>query len=146
MPGKQLTINLQHVVHETIDGETILIHLGTGTYYSLDGVGTEVWELLGYQAEREEIVSRIRERYDADSALVAETVLALLDRLLEEELVLEGPPAAAATPAPALEDPDSTGSFVAPVLHKYTDMQEFMLVDPLHDVEQATGWPHVKAG
>lgn len=42
--------------------------------------------------------------------------------------------------------PPVVGAFVAPVLHKYTDMQEFMLVDPLHDVEADAGWPHVKAG
>jgi hypothetical protein len=30
------------------------------------------------------------------------------------------------------------------VLHTYTDMQEFMLVDPIHDVATEAGWPHVK--
>jgi hypothetical protein len=29
--GRELSANRSHVVHETIDGETILIHLGTGT-------------------------------------------------------------------------------------------------------------------
>jgi len=32
----ELAINLPQVVHETIDGETILIHMGTGTYYSVE--------------------------------------------------------------------------------------------------------------
>ena len=45
MPGAQQRINAPHVVHETIDGETILIHLGTGAYYSLEGVGAHVWGL-----------------------------------------------------------------------------------------------------
>jgi hypothetical protein len=34
--------------------------------------------------------------------------------------------------------------FTPPVLGVYTDMQEFMLVDPVHQVDEAAGWPHVK--
>ena len=44
-----LIVNSPHVVHETIDGETIIIHLGTGTYYSLDGVGADIWALLDHE-------------------------------------------------------------------------------------------------
>jgi hypothetical protein len=31
----------------------------------------------------------------------------------------------------------------APVLEKYTDMQELLLLDPIHDVEEA-GWPKAR--
>ena len=37
-------------MHETMDGETILIHLETGAYYSLDGAGADTWELLAASA------------------------------------------------------------------------------------------------
>jgi hypothetical protein len=33
--------------------------------------------------------------------------------------------------------------FVAPCLHKYTDMQELLLIDPIHDVDDY-GWPIIK--
>ena len=29
------------------------------------------------------------------------------------------------------------------MLHRYTDMADFMLVDPIHEVEE-TGWPNQK--
>ena len=32
-------------------------------------------------------------------------------------------------------------AFETPVLEKYTDMAELLLLDPIHDVD-ATGWPH----
>jgi Coenzyme PQQ synthesis protein D (PqqD) len=150
----ELTINLSQVVHETIDGETILIHMGSGTYYSLDGVGAEVWGLLVAGISGDEILARMRSRYDADQELVERTVGALLDELVGEALLTPGEPDAAplAQPGDAAGEadggtkPSTAGPFVAPVLHKYTDMQEFMLVDPLHDVEADVGWPHVKAG
>ena len=31
-------------------------------------------------------------------------------------------------------------SFEAPILHKYTDMQDLLLLDPIHEVDEA-GWP-----
>ena len=36
--------------------------------------------------------------------------------------------------------PEPQEGFVAPQLHKYTDMQELLLLDPIHDVDQE-GWP-----
>jgi hypothetical protein len=168
MPGGQLRINAPHVVHETIDGETILIHLGTGAYYSLEGVGAHVWGLAVAVGDEREIVADVQSRYDADPQLVAGGVESLLRRLLEEELLAaaettsdgraggapaggEADDAAAGEEPPRPADSASSASslpteFVAPVLSKYTDMQEFMLIDPIHDVEEEAGWPHVKAG
>jgi hypothetical protein len=43
-----------------------------------------------------------------------------------------------------LEVPSHNGhekpSFNLPLLHKYSDMQELLLLDPIHDVDDA-GWP-----
>jgi Coenzyme PQQ synthesis protein D (PqqD) len=150
----QLTPNLPHVVHETIDGETILIHLGTGAYYSLDGTGAEVWQMVLEGVPEDEFVARLKARYgETDPRLVERTVPALVQELVREELLVEAePPLAHAAPvmSGAVSEGEGelapAGPFVEPVLHKYTDMQEFMLVDPLHDVEADAGWPHVKAG
>jgi hypothetical protein len=149
---QQLAVNPTNVVHETIDGETILIHLGTGTYYSLDGAGAAVWQLLAEGVAHGELAVQLGTRYEADPALVEPSVASFVGELLEEELLVQVEPGSASPSAPASGEgngngvPAGGGAFVAPVLHKYTDMQEFMLVDPLHDVEADAGWPHVKAG
>src|SRR5271168_4334958 len=140
-----LTVNAPHVVHETIDGETILIHLGTGTYYSLDGVGAEVWELVAGGLSDGELAARLATRYEAEPALVQRSVGAFVDELVSEGLLTpaESVSAPVAQHGEAVPEP-AAAEFVEPMLHKYTDMQEFMLVDPLHDVEADAGWPHVK--
>ena len=38
---------------------------------------------------------------------------------------------------------ESKAVFNAPVLNKYTDMQDLLLLDPIHEVD-ATGWPSIK--
>lgn len=143
--GRAFAINNPHVVAETIDGETILIHLGTGTYYSLDGVAAEVWELLVGGTEESEALEVIESRYESETGGVEPSVSALVEELLAEGLLIDAP--ASGVPAePHMQEPGAGSAFVPPVLHKYTDMQEFMLVDPIHDVDAEAGWPHVKAG
>ena len=160
--ASKLTINPQNVVHETIDGETILIHLGTGTYYSLDGVGAQIWGLLAAGASQSEVAADVASGSDADPAAVQQAVESLVEELLREELLALEPgdsapadsasepssPLTTSEPLSQLAEPEPAAevSFVAPVLRKYTDMQEFMLVDPIHDVDVDAGWPHVKAG
>lgn len=131
------------VVHETIDGETILIRMGTGTYYSVDGAGSDIWNLAAAGQPEAQIATRVAERYGADGELVSSCVAALIAELLEEDLLI--PAADGAQDAVELPEPEA-GAFAEPALHKYTDMQEFMLVDPLHDVDEAAGWPHAAAG
>jgi Coenzyme PQQ synthesis protein D (PqqD) len=137
-----LSVNAPHVVHETIDGEAILIHLVTGTYYSLDGVGAEIWGALLIGADQERLLAAARERYDADPVDVTGAVSELAQRLLGEGLLVESEP----RPTEESLFPAGRVPFAAPELHTYTDMQEFMLVDPLHEVDEAAGWPHAKTG
>ena len=48
-----------------------------------------------------------------------------------------GEDAAAVSPMPAHQ---ARGAYRTPVLSIYTDMQDLLLLDPIHDVDQA-GWP-----
>jgi Coenzyme PQQ synthesis protein D (PqqD) len=137
--GSWYRVDSRKVAHETIDGEVIMIHLVLGNYFSLDGLGADVWELLVEGRGREDTLALLEQRYDADAGLIAATVDELLARLAEEELVESGPadgsPAASNGRPPAEKQP-----FKAPELQKYTDMQDFLLVDPIHEVDE-TGWP-----
>jgi hypothetical protein len=137
-----LGANRNYVVYETIDGETILIHLGTGTYYSLDGVGSEVWEMLAPGTTRESLTAAGRQRYEGDRASIEMGLSGLVDELLREELLVEFE---ADTDALASRLPAGQVPFTVPVLQVYTDMQEFMLVDPIHEVDESAGWPHAGA-
>ncbi|MGO9751515.1 MAG: PqqD family protein [Solirubrobacteraceae bacterium] len=143
MPSVSLVVDTSHVVHETIDGEAILIHLGTGTYYSLDGAGAEVWGLLAAGVDVDSLLAAARERYDGDPVELKRGLSSLLEELSREGLLIEGEPRPAAGP-PGL--PSGRVPFVVPVLRTYTDMQEFMLVDPLREVDAVAGASHAETG
>ena len=143
----------RRVVHETVDGEVILIQLERGHYYSLAGSGPEIWELLVGGHTAAEIVRALESRTGADGVQVDSAVDSLVQELQNEGLIEpvagssngesrrpqadDGPNVATASNSPADVE------FAAPVLEKYTDMQDYLLMDPIHEVG-GLGWPNPK--
>jgi Coenzyme PQQ synthesis protein D (PqqD) len=139
---EQITIDPSEVIHETVDGEVILIGLQTGCYYSLEGSGAEIWEGLAAGRTSEDVIAELERRYSADPDEISQAVSELVERLVEERLVRPGETNGGAPPRPRrFEGTGDRPSFERPVLHKFTDMQDLLLVDPVHDVGDA-GWPH----
>lgn len=135
-------IDPQDVVHETVDGEVILIALQTGCYYSLEGSGADVWQGLVAGRSSREIAADLEQRYSAEPGVILASVSDLVARLVDERLVSQhgnGTPAQESDGKAA--GPATRPPFPHPVFHKFTDMQDFLLVDPIHDVGDA-GWPH----
>jgi hypothetical protein len=138
---ERFDVDPRRVVHETIDGETILIQLETGTYYSLAGCGPEMWTLLAAGFCEEEVIAEMQRRYPGDPHEVGAASTRLVADLVREQLLV-----AAAGPGPATLPAGTPGeTFEAPVLKKYTDMEYFLLLDPIHEVDEA-GWPNERAG
>lgn len=130
------------VIHELVAGEVVIINLATGAYYSLDGVGATIWSTLLEGADEATIIAAILQRYSGDEATIAGSVRSLLGELVAQDLIAPGDDATALapvgdSPAPAV----APRPFVSPVLHTYTDMQELIALDPIHEVDD-TGWPH----
>jgi hypothetical protein len=134
-------VNRPNVISETIDGEAVIINLGTGTYYSLDRVAGVVWAFLEASLPGEEIVKELARHYDGDSDHMRREVEALMKRLSDEALIV---PCADGEPVNtvALEPPVAGREpFRPPVLEVFTDMQDLILLDPVHEVD-SRGWPH----
>ena len=140
---RSFRVSSPRVMHETIEGEVIVIDLTTGSYYSLRGSGAAVWEAIERGSSEGEIVRALGERYDAPAAEIASAVGRLLGELEAQGLVEgadDGAPAAATeTSQSGVDGPRP--AFQAPVLEKHTDMQDLILLDPVHEVDER-GWPH----
>lgn len=129
------------VIHETIDGETIIIDLATGTYFSLQGAAPAIWNGLAAGEGAEQIVARLESLYTVNEFEARAAVRSFLAQLAGEQLIA---PAASATPRAApspLEVAAEPAAFAAPMLERYTDMQDIILLDPVHKVDDQ-GWPH----
>lgn len=133
------------VVREVFDDEVIIINMESGNYFSLNNTGAYVWTLIEAGYAVDDIVSRMCDQFEgADASAASASVHELLDQLLKEQLIQPGPgPAPAPSPvAPpvAVASPAAKSPFEKPALAVYTDMQDLLLLDPIHDVDE-TGWP-----
>src|SRR4051794_16078330 len=93
--AQHFQIDPTKVVHETVEGEVVLIQLDTGNYYSLRGSGADIWSLLQRAGAPERIAAELRTRY-ADDGSIEGSVRDLLGRLADEELIV--PAASGAQP------------------------------------------------
>ena len=125
-------VNSGDVVHETIEGEVIAIDLARGSYYNLAGSGPRIWSQLVQGAS----ATSIARGFDSDQPdLVEREVAALIERLAAESLIQEQP---GGPGEPAVADPVP---YEPPRFEKYTDMEDYFLLDPIHEVD-ASGWPN----
>ncbi len=76
-----------NVTFENVAGEAILIHLDSGTYFSLNKVGTQFWEMLDGSQTIAEQARSLAEQYDVDAAMVRDDLLELAIAMQEEDLV-----------------------------------------------------------
>ena len=140
--GTRFQINAPEVVAETIEDEVIVIHLKTGTYYSLVKAGAAVWQLLEAGASPEEAATALQSRYEGDRELISRSVTELVEALVAEELVVESVPDGSPeyTVADAGTDARPREPFEAPRLEPYIDMQALIQLDPVHETDDR-GWP-----
>jgi hypothetical protein len=140
--SSRVKVSGPHIVSEVIDGEAIIIDLNTGNYYSLQDAGAEIWAGVEDELTIEGIVDRLRARYEGDSETIRRAALALVDQLESEGLIAtDGDSPQRADPRhDAVSDSLERVPSSPPDLRTYTDMQELLLLDPIHEVD-ATGWP-----
>ena len=141
-------INSPQVIHETIDGEVVIVNLETGNYYSLVKAGAHVWNLIEKNLSFGHISECLARRFEGDSKDIEKSVHRLAEELMREGLISEDTVSGIDLATPAGIVPEKTVGehrqpFEAPFLQKYNDMQELLLLDPIHEVDE-TGWPHVK--
>ena len=146
-PRACFRISAPKITSQTIDGEVVIINLDSGYYYSLDKAGACVWNALESGDPLGSIIDRVASSFEGERAVIEDAVIKLIDELQREELIA---PDETQAPAGLCEAGAGSGAavagkvkFEAPVLQKYTDMQDLLLLDPIHEVDE-TGWPRTK--
>ena len=142
--AERFCVSTKNAIAETIEGEVIIIHLGTGAYYSLRDAGAEIWAAIEQGATRSEIVDWLETRYEGTEEEMDAAVGRVVDELRVEGLVENASEDGRPSPPPPVTDGAARKEFSAPSLEKHTDMQDLILIDPVHEVE-ARGWPYTAA-
>jgi hypothetical protein len=137
--GTRYQVNQAQVVYQIFDDEVIVVHPHNGVYYSLLGVSAHIWHCILGRASIDETVHELRSAYAGEASIIADATMNFIGELSEEKLVIT----AAEGVSGSVPVPFAGGGqkpFETPKMQKFTDMQELLLLDPVHDVQES-GWP-----
>lgn len=74
-------------VSTLVEGETIVLHLESGTYFSLNEVGAVVWAALDEPRTLRDLSVRVMAEYEVDEARCATDIQSLVEKLLDEKMI-----------------------------------------------------------
>lgn len=126
-----------HVVFEHFDTETVMINLKSGFYFSLNPAGQRIWEFLQNWPTLDEVYSAVTPRDHGNGKANHAEVAAFLEKLAEHGLVEM---TADRPKNKGLRDQKSPIGYETPQIQVFSDQQELLLLDPIHEVDDP-GWP-----
>jgi hypothetical protein len=132
--------NVAEVASETFDDGLVSINFLTGRYFTMNRCGELVWASLVEASTAASIAENLARGASADPARVLADVVVFLETLKSERMVLVGQPEAA-LPSRKAPWPAETIAYEAPQLQIFDDLADLILLDPIHDVNEALGWP-----
>jgi hypothetical protein len=132
-------LNDKQVVCERFDDEVLAINLETGTYYSLPNVSARIWNWLLDGADVQTVMQMLLANYEGDADAITNALTQFVDKLLRDALIVPDETLAASA-AINIATGSAKKPFTDPIIEIYTDLQDLLLLDPIHDVDDR-GWP-----
>ncbi|MDA4844057.1 PqqD family protein [Hoeflea poritis] len=124
------------VASEEFDGEFVVLDLNNGRYYSMDGSAAIVWKALTEGSSPNHLAAACEDA----GHFVPETIYGFCDQLESYGLLVPTTdrsdialPLALAQAIRSKQLPPETTMF--------DDLAELMMADPIHEVDEAEGWP-----
>ncbi|HPD65165.1 MAG TPA: PqqD family protein [Bacteroidia bacterium] len=144
---KKYTINKPHIVFDIIENEVIVINLKNGNYYNLDKLGAWFWESIEKQISPDFLTDKIASRFNIPEEEVRTDMGIFLSTLLSEKLISEVTEeqyvnSENGSMPTDFEIPGHITGYECPVLRKYSDMQNALMLDPIHEFDER-GWPEM---
>ncbi|MDI6743430.1 MAG: PqqD family protein [Smithella sp.] len=137
---KYYEINAPAVISEPMEDEVVVINLDNGCYYNLNKTAAQVWNFLDQGYSLNSIASSAEKFYPGETESIRSDFKEFVKRLIDEQLVreIEGRNGSEMN----AEGFDGQ-TYEKPDFEKFSDMQEMLLLDPIHEVSDE-GWPHQK--
>lgn len=128
----------RNIISDVFGEEVVLVNLETGVYFSLRATATQVWIRLQNNYSISEIVTDLQQTYNVNQDELVQHVGVFVQQLIDKQLIKVSD--ASEKQSIAISTLAEKLAFSAPVLEVFSDMQEILLLDPVHDVDKA-GWP-----
>jgi len=120
------------VTYQLLDGEVVAIHFTKGIYHNLRGAAAVIFDALA----RGIPVSQVGDCFCGAPLDAAATIQLLAERFVTDELLAVTDSSIVAS----CTQPTEVSAWKEPVVESYTDLQQLLLADPIHDVGTES-WP-----
>lgn len=128
-------LNEAKMFADITDGIAIVINSDTGIYYGFNAFGTAVLQSLIQGASEEDVLAAVKGLTGAPADMDAR-FQAFMNEIKAKELVIEGVGSGTVNLDAAVAAADNFELSVK----EYSDAQEMLLADPIHEVKEETGW------
>ena len=139
-------VNSSNIIHETIDNEVVIVDLEKGYYFSLRSSAAEIWTCILAGLSVDLIVNNLSRHYGIENSQLEGSVNEFINELSKENIISPAFSGIDSEDVKNLEphNPENAKfeEYSNPVLEKFTDMAELLLLDPIHEVDE-TGWPNI---
>ncbi len=133
-------INDPDVSAEFFEEEALAINLKTGSYYSLRFSALPFWRLITDGVSFENTIDTLSKFYSIKQNDLLLEFSEFLKLLLENSLIKESTEYKTTNTIEWLDR--SKKEYQKPILEAYSDMQDLLLIDPIHEVDVNKGWPN----
>jgi hypothetical protein len=131
-----------NIVYEESDAEIVVVNLIEGVYYFLTGTAAYTWMSLHAGQSISEISQSLAPN-DKDLESIHQDIESFVRNLLELSLVEQVNQMRQTLDRQPAVTEYVTNDYVPPALETYADLQDILLLDPVHDVD-VSGWPTTK--
>ena len=137
---RKFIINTDHVSSEIFGEEAVVVNFMTGKYFGMTGSAPVIWKLFETPVSYDDVIAAVG-GLNGLSDEGKQLVQVFMDTLLREclikdasELDTENTQSKPVTIDPGiLQNP--------PVIEIFDDLQELIVLDPIHDADPERGWP-----
>ncbi|MEO9210668.1 MAG: hypothetical protein ABI208_06195 [Ginsengibacter sp.] len=119
---------------DIFDGEYIIANLDTGLYYSVQGLVVSLVSALPFE-DTDFTIQSLASAFPNNADEIEQELRAVVNELLEEEIIKLDNTAEKSTNSEVIPPAE----YIPSCFNRYADMQDLLLLDPIHDVDEE-GW------
>jgi hypothetical protein len=84
---EQKVIVSDDVLFQILGGETVLLNMETELYFSLNEIGSKIWELISKEKIISEVLSELLNEYEVDHETLKNDLISLLLKMESKKLI-----------------------------------------------------------
>jgi hypothetical protein len=128
--SKRFEIKSPEVVYDEIDGEYVIVDLASGKYFRIQGESSKLfaWIISGQE---------LQTNLDSFRSRTAELIDSTIRTLVDNSIIRES----TAQESAGVSDEIMDFELKEFVIEEFTDLQDIIGLDPIHEVDLNQGWP-----